>query len=93
MRHPEYIIRFQETEDGYVRTFGWKREKLQWATFNFNVLIGIALETSVIKSNLVGIRCYWFLDLKRWSLIGFQGFLPHPPLWAHFLPYSLAACN
>jgi len=26
--HPEYIIRFQQTADGYLKTFGWKKKNI-----------------------------------------------------------------
>ena len=46
--HPEYIIRFQQTVDGYLKTFGWKR-KTEWTTFKLSIYKD-RLEISSIKN-------------------------------------------
>jgi len=47
------MIRFQQTADGYLRTFRRKKEKLNGPllTFNLNILKDIALEISSIKNS------------------------------------------
>lgn len=61
--HPDYILRFQQTADGCLRTFEWKKRNTKWSTLNYNIFKGVVVEISVIK-NVNWIQFTWSSGVK-----------------------------